>query len=78
MGTARMAKRRVLRGRRVMFFRMTVRENRMLLEALRPYRRRTALKQRAERHAIGIYHRDLFWAERNRDARALYRRLLAT
>ena len=58
-----------------MKFEMTLRENLLLMQALRGYREDTAMNQRSCRRTAA-FSTDLFWAERNRLARHLYRRLV--
>ena len=57
-----------------MEFEMTLRENLMLMALLSSYRKELVKNQRLVRSSPDLAN-DTFWAERNRAARHLYRRL---
>ena len=59
-----------------MTFEMTMDDNLLLMETLTTYRIRTVKNQRLDRRTNYSMASDLFWAERNRKARHLYRRLV--
>jgi len=68
--------RTLFREENAMKFEMTIRENLMLMACVRRYREDLVRNQRSNR-ANPATKTDLYWAERNRVARKLYRKLSA-